>query len=61
VAEKYGELVPFAAVLPTLEQEENRIGDNPRQIRRNSAVLFIAMATIHLPPHLSFLIRFQIH
>jgi hypothetical protein len=37
----YEELVPFAAVPPTLEHEENRIGDSPRQIRRNSAVLFI--------------------
>jgi hypothetical protein len=41
VACSYEELVPFAAVPPTLEHEENRIGDSPRQIRRNSAVLFI--------------------
>jgi hypothetical protein len=37
----YEELGAFAAVPPTLEQEENRIGDNPTQMRRNSAVLFI--------------------
>lgn len=43
VALAYEEPPPFSAVPPTLEQEENRIGDKPTQIRRSSAVLFIVL------------------
>ena len=43
----YEELAPFAAVPPALEQEEKRIGDSPRQMRRNSAVLFIKQNYSH--------------
>jgi hypothetical protein len=48
VALIYEEPVPFPAVPPTLEQEENRIGDKPKQIRRSRAVLFIVLVFVNI-------------